>query len=37
VLAEHPEWVVHVPAGRDCLLDIDTPDDLRKALDPAGW
>jgi CTP:molybdopterin cytidylyltransferase MocA len=28
VLAARPERVVHVPAGRDCLVDLDTPDDL---------
>jgi len=36
VLAERPEWVVHVPAGPDCLVDIDTPEALeaaRRALD----
>ena len=37
VLAAHPDWVVHVPAGPDCLADIDTPDELealRRRLDP---
>ncbi len=29
VLAEHPDWVTHVPAGPDCLVDVDTRDDLR--------
>jgi CTP:molybdopterin cytidylyltransferase MocA len=36
LLAERPEWVVHVPAGPDCLVDIDTPEALeaaRRALD----
>jgi CTP:molybdopterin cytidylyltransferase MocA len=36
VLALRPEWVVHVPAGPDCLVDIDTPEALeaaRRALD----
>ncbi len=28
VLAEHPDWVVHVPAGPDCLVDIDTQEAL---------
>ena len=28
VLLAHPGWVVHVPAGPDCLCDIDTPGDL---------
>ena len=32
VLAGHPEWVVHVPAGPDCLVDLDTPADVRASL-----
>jgi CTP:molybdopterin cytidylyltransferase MocA len=32
VLAQRPEWVVHVPAGPDCLVDIDTPEALEGAL-----
>jgi CTP:molybdopterin cytidylyltransferase MocA len=28
VLRDHPAWVVHVPAGPDCLWDVDTPEDL---------
>jgi CTP:molybdopterin cytidylyltransferase MocA len=32
VLAERPEWVVHVEAGPDCLVDLDTPADLRASL-----
>jgi nicotine blue oxidoreductase len=32
VLAAHPEWVVHVAAGPDCLFDLDTPADLEQAL-----
>jgi hypothetical protein len=28
VLALRPEWIVHVPAGPDCLVDIDTPEAL---------
>ncbi len=31
VLAQRPEWVVHVPAGPDCLVDIDTPEALAAA------
>jgi len=31
VLAAHPEWVVHVAAGRDCLVDLDTPEALEAA------
>lgn len=30
VLADHPEWVVHVPGGPDCLIGINTPEDLRR-------
>jgi CTP:molybdopterin cytidylyltransferase MocA len=33
VLAEHPQWVVHVPAGPDCLVDIDTKDALEATLE----
>ena len=29
VIASNPAWVVHVPAGPDCLADIDTPADRR--------
>ncbi len=39
VLAAYPEWVVHVPAGPDCLVDIDTPESLaaaRLALENRG-
>jgi molybdenum cofactor cytidylyltransferase len=39
VLAAHPEWVVHVPAGPDCLIDLDTPEALeaaRRALRDPG-
>ncbi len=39
VLREHPDWVVHVPAGPDCLADIDTQEELeavRRRLDPGG-
>jgi molybdenum cofactor cytidylyltransferase len=32
VLADHPEWIVHVAAGPDCLVDVDTPADLRASL-----
>jgi CTP:molybdopterin cytidylyltransferase MocA len=31
VLASRPDRVVHVPAGADCLADIDTPADLESA------
>ena len=32
LLAAHPEWIVHVAAGPDCLFDLDTPADLERAL-----
>jgi CTP:molybdopterin cytidylyltransferase MocA len=35
VLVEHPDWVVHVPAGADCLVDIDTPEDLARGAKPS--
>ncbi len=38
VLADHPGWVVHVAAGPDCLVDVDTPEalaELRARLDGA--
>jgi CTP:molybdopterin cytidylyltransferase MocA len=31
VLASRPDRVVHVPAGADCLVDVDTPADLESA------
>ena len=31
VLAAHPDWVAHVPAGPDCLVDLDTPEALEAA------
>ena len=31
VLAANPGRVVHVPAGADCLVDLDTPRDLAEA------
>jgi molybdenum cofactor cytidylyltransferase len=32
VLAERPDLVVHVEAGADCLVDIDTPEDRARSL-----
>jgi len=34
VLAARPERVVHVPAGPDCLVDVDTPADLAALRGP---
>ena len=31
LLRAHPDRVVHVPAGADCLVDLDTPGDLESA------
>ena len=30
VLADHPDWVVHVPGDPGCVLGIDTPDDYER-------
>jgi nicotine blue oxidoreductase len=30
VLAEHPDWVVHVPGDPGCVLGIDTPADYER-------
>jgi CTP:molybdopterin cytidylyltransferase MocA len=30
VLAQHPEWVEHVPAGEECLLGVNTPTDYEQ-------
>jgi molybdenum cofactor cytidylyltransferase len=32
VLADHPDWVVHVPGDPGCVAGIDTPDDYRRLL-----
>ncbi len=31
VLSQHPEWIVHVAAGPDCLVDLDSPSDLQRS------
>jgi CTP:molybdopterin cytidylyltransferase MocA len=31
VLSAHPDWVVHVAAGPDCLVDLDTKEALEAA------
>jgi CTP:molybdopterin cytidylyltransferase MocA len=33
VLARHPEWIEHLPAGPDCLTGINTPEDYARLLD----
>jgi molybdenum cofactor cytidylyltransferase len=30
VLARHPEWIEHVPAGEECLLGVNTPEDYER-------
>lgn len=32
VLADHPDWVVHVHGDPGCVAGIDTPDDYRRLL-----
>jgi nicotine blue oxidoreductase len=32
LLAERRDWVEHVPAGADCLVDIDTPEALAELV-----
>jgi CTP:molybdopterin cytidylyltransferase MocA len=30
VLARHTEWIEHVPAGEECLLGVNTPEDYER-------
>jgi CTP:molybdopterin cytidylyltransferase MocA len=30
VLARHPEWIEHVPAGEECLLGVNTTEDYER-------
>ena len=30
VLARHPEWIEHVPAGEECLLGVNTSEDYER-------
>ncbi len=30
VLAEHPDWITHVPGGPGCLAGINTPEDYER-------
>jgi molybdenum cofactor cytidylyltransferase len=32
VLARHPEWIEHIPAGPDCLAGVNTPEDYRRLI-----
>lgn len=34
VLADHPEWVVHVPGDPGCVAGIDTPEDYERRIGP---
>jgi len=34
VLAEHPDWLVHVPGDEGCVAGIDTPEDYQRRLGP---
>jgi CTP:molybdopterin cytidylyltransferase MocA len=36
VLADHPDWVVHVEGGADCLQGVNTPEDYRRLLARLG-
>jgi CTP:molybdopterin cytidylyltransferase MocA len=36
VLAEHPDWVVHVAAGPGAFAGIDTPEDYARLVGPMG-
>jgi hypothetical protein len=36
VLADHPDWVVHVKGGADCLQGVDTREDYRRLLARLG-
>jgi CTP:molybdopterin cytidylyltransferase MocA len=33
VLADHPEWIVHVEGGPGCRAGVNTPEDYRRLLD----
>jgi molybdenum cofactor cytidylyltransferase len=32
VLADHPDWVIHVEGDADCLQGVNTPEDYRRLL-----
>jgi len=34
VLADHPDWVVHVPADQGCVRGIDTREDYEQRIGP---
>jgi len=33
VLADHPDWIVHVPGDPGCRAGIDTPEDYRRLVE----
>jgi hypothetical protein len=34
VLADHPEWIVHVPGDAGSIAGIDTPEDYARLIGP---
>jgi CTP:molybdopterin cytidylyltransferase MocA len=34
VLARHPEWIEHVPAGEECLVGVNTNEDYEQLKQP---
>ncbi len=36
VLADHPDWIVHVPGDPGCRAGIDTPEDYRRLVEDRG-
>ena len=34
VLADHPDWVVHVPGDLGCITGIDSPEDYERWIGP---
>jgi molybdenum cofactor cytidylyltransferase len=36
VLADHPDWIVHVPGDPGCRAGIDTPEDYRRLVGERG-
>jgi CTP:molybdopterin cytidylyltransferase MocA len=35
VLADHPDWIVHVEGDAGCIAGIDTPDDYARLIGPS--
>jgi CTP:molybdopterin cytidylyltransferase MocA len=36
VLARHPEWIEHVPAGEECLVGVNTNEDYERGKQRTG-